>query len=770
LSQQKAAATQSRAGFTGLVHACRDTAAKQLRTLIKDLFNHADATLFDFADKAESNAIQGRFFEAMKEIGDKQSLAHQAFIVEINRGFDRFQQGLPLDETADADSESLTLVEKNDVEEVVTVQSLAAKAHTRHLQAIYALKQRMAIINGGNKLDDRNIPAGPFHILESFRKATRSFTMDVSVKVVLYALFDKHVLGRTEALYEELNSALIKAGILPNLKATVSKRPDSGVAKPAAPDRQTPVSHAPHHAAQSRTAPRHPPEQSGTADNPTSGAADLELFNTIRGLMASRRRASAQAGLGDVKDAGEFDAGGTAGSVSNTPLVEAITVMQTDNRLDAIGAGPAGQRVSNYVVGRDEINALRGKLVDERERIYSGIDRRKVPVADLDVIELVGMLFEYMLNDEAMPNSAKALLSRLHTPFLKVAVLDKAFFNKETHPARRLLNRLEYASHRWVSEDDLERGIFPKMQDVVERIIHGFDKDVGLFHVLLDEFTAEIQHMLQRAEIIETRTMAAAQGQEKLHAARRRARDEIACRVGRRALPGEVTEFLNKTWCDRLLFILLRQKSDAESPDLKHALNLIDRLLWCNDAAGDQSEWRELRAAIPGLQESLHDAMRALGSFGSHNNAELFARLNDYLETLASAPGSVTPPAPATGAVLPVSEDPTGSEDDAAPPPAERAMIERLKEIEFGTWFEFMLNDQGNRQRVKLAWYSQITSNYMFVDSLGAKSIVKPIRELAADLVAGRAHIILDDGKKPFVTRALEAIRSFLLTPIGGSA
>ena len=43
------------------------------------------------------------------------------------------------------------------------------------------------------------------------------------------------------------------------------------------------------------------------------------------------------------------------------------------------------------------------------------------------MIELVGMMFEYMLNDDEIPNVAKAELSRLHTPYLKVAIIDKPF-------------------------------------------------------------------------------------------------------------------------------------------------------------------------------------------------------------------------------------------------------------------------------------------------------------------------------------------------------
>ena len=55
----------------------------------------------------------------------------------------------------------------------------------------------------------------------------------------------------------------------------------------------------------------------------------------------------------------------------------------------------------------------------------------------MQTIDLVGMLFEYMLSDEHLPDSVKALLSYLHTPFLKIAFIDKDFFEQPEHPARK---------------------------------------------------------------------------------------------------------------------------------------------------------------------------------------------------------------------------------------------------------------------------------------------------------------------------------------------
>lgn len=52
---------------------------------------------------------------------------------------------------------------------------------------------------------------------------------------------------------------------------------------------------------------------------------------------------------------------------------------------------------------------------------------RVVEDADEDVINLVALLFEFILTDHSVPDVFKALIARLQIPLLKVAVLDKSF-------------------------------------------------------------------------------------------------------------------------------------------------------------------------------------------------------------------------------------------------------------------------------------------------------------------------------------------------------
>jgi hypothetical protein len=92
-------------------------------------------------------------------------------------------------------------------------------------------------------------------------------------------------------------------------------------------------------------------------------------------------------------------------------------------------------------------------------------------------------------------------------------------------------------------------------------------------------------------------------------------------------------------------------------------------------------------------------------------------------------------------------------ETDLQPVSAEEAkIVDSLKMVEFGTWFEF----EGGK-RLKVAWYNKKTQHYMLVDQQGRKVSLAGGIQLARDMLAGRAKIIAGS-TKPFFERALENI------------
>ena len=69
-----------------------DKAAQQLKSQLQVLFDNADATLFDMADKARSDAEQSLFFEAMRDVRLKRKNIERGFLERLLYAFIRLTQ------------------------------------------------------------------------------------------------------------------------------------------------------------------------------------------------------------------------------------------------------------------------------------------------------------------------------------------------------------------------------------------------------------------------------------------------------------------------------------------------------------------------------------------------------------------------------------------------------------------------------------------------------------------------------------------------------
>ena len=89
----------------------------------------------------------------------------------------------------------------------------------------------------------------------------------------------------------------------------------------------------------------------------------------------------------------------------------------------------------------------------------------------------------------------------------------------------------------------------------------------------------------------------------------------------------------------------------------------------------------------------------------------------------------------------------------------EKEIVEKLRGLAFGTWFEF--DKDGTAVELKLAWFSRVTQHFMFVDQAGVKQAVENQLDLARAMIAGTVQII-EPNQKTFMERALEAVFSKL--------
>ena len=87
-----------------------------------------------------------------------------------------------------------------------------------------------------------------------------------------------------------------------------------------------------------------------------------------------------------------------------------------------------------------------------------------------NTIDIVAMLFDYILDDKNIPDRMKVIIGRLQIPILKVVLIDKTFFSKKRHPARSLLDTLSRAALGLNDEcDQIADAIYDKADSIVQK-------------------------------------------------------------------------------------------------------------------------------------------------------------------------------------------------------------------------------------------------------------------------------------------------------------
>jgi hypothetical protein len=743
--------------YTGILDKCQDLAIAFSSSQLTDLFEHAGTVLLDFAERSEDNNMQGRFLEAMGLVQRRRPDMEHVFRREIGLGFKSFGRDGSTVRAIDighgsAEQTELTLMGQEEMEQHIAAERIVIKANESFLPELSALGQRLAVINGGRKLKDYEIPAGPHHLVQAFRCSMEGLDVDAKTKVILYALFDKFLVKQAKCLYEELNAYLVGTGILPNLKP-VRICTEGSKGSPGQPRSEGRKSRAQGELASPRVARR----QHIDAMEPV-WIGD-ELFGSILDLLSQRSgstcvwarpkepvdpEAAAEASRDLVTAVGRVQARTPQGSVHAT-VAEAVAIpeLETDHAF---------------------IEKVEDKLSREREQVISQIDPGKLSVMDAGLIDLVGMIFEFMLNDPVLPNLAKALLSHLHTPYLKVALIDRRLLVDARYPARRLLDQMVEAGSLWVDESDPQRGIFPALQAIVERVIEEFSEDVTLFEELLDLFERSMKEQQRKTDTIEQRTQNTAAGKERLRLAKRRAGNQIRSLLQRRAVPAPVIDFLSKSWFHRLVFILLRDKDEDRGDAWLQAVTTAESLVSLFDSKREAEPPAANSDRLAKLRTHLTDGIQGMGSYPRSALDTLLAFLAAP-ETWQEARATAVATSSERPGAKRIGEDLDGQGDALAGyatiSQQEQDVIRQLSKTKFGTWFELQSTAGGAPRKVKLSWLSHLTATCLFVDRSGMQAEIKTLRELAQEVLSGRAKVI-PRPRHPFIERALVAIRGIL--------
>ena len=763
-----------------LLKAARSAAMKKLAGLISSMFDGVDDALFDMAEKAENNSMQTRFFDGMREVRKKRPGMERGVQESLSSVFADFVSPNRRQTEAQSDGAGLSLVDESELEETLAVSSMVGKAENRCSRVLFALNQRFSVLSGGAKVSDEDNPVGPKAVIKAFQGTLKDLEGDVRmIKLIILKLYDKHVVSAFDNLYDELNQQLIDAGVLPQLKAQTlpGRRSSSASQSSSAPGD---VSGAAESSMLQHEQRMGSLQQQGSiahgdyAQSPLASAEaalQAEVFNTLRSLLAARHS-------GYTLGPGQ----GIQGQMLSPQIAQGPTLAASDllNALSILqNQVVQPQPGMTYAIpSMQAISQIKGELIHQAVQ-FGGSDHR-VAAADEDTIDLVGMLFEFILQDKNLPAEIQAQLARLQIPYLKVAILDKHLFAKKEHPARRLLDELAQAGVGWSEESDKDRRLYDRIKQIVETLLRDFDDDTGIFEREFRDFVQFFAGLKKRADVAEQRTTEAARGREKLHDARKNAAKEILARMEGKPVPEVIRHVLTRPWANVLVLTILRQGEGSHQ--WQASLRVADELIWSCQPKYSDDERTRLRALVPELEKALRQGL-AMVAYQESDVQHLLIELQKFYSALLdpSSPISLMdddenstmlvveekarfspPPAAGIEETSFVDEIVLGAkgEEDVEDEMVDDHYVETARSIRVGAWVEFR-DASGHAERAKLSWISPISAKYLFVNRKGLKVGDKTVWGLAAELRTGTAEILED---VPLFDRALDAIVERLKT------
>lgn len=681
----------------GVAERYRQLADERLAATLRHMLDQVDDALFDRAERAEGNSTQTSYFTAMRQMRLQRRQLEQAFRDALRAGHQQASNG-----ARDAAWEqSLSLVDNERLEEELAVEGMVSKAKARCAQSLDHLCQRLNHLEPGDPVDEDSVAVGPARLCAAFTDVMEPLQLDLQPRLVIYKLFDRHVINALPELYDDLNRLLADAGVLTVIQPRTR-------AKASSPRADAPT----------RPKPR---REAASVSGEQAGA----LLSVLQKLLGSAAGQS-------------VDWPATEGAMSSGPVMKGEQVVSA---LSGLQQGWDGE--PPHYLSADQLKDLLRRQAD--------VEGGGLSAQEDGTIDIVTLLFDAMLDEPHLLESLKELIVRLQIPTIKVALLDEALFSRKQHPARRLINEMAGAGVGWTDPEQAAKDpLYRRLETLVNDVLVHFRDDLRQLEQALEEFQAFMAEERERARQIEQRTRQAAEGKARVEEARERVDAEIRRLVAGRLVPEVVHRLLEEAWSKVLFITLLKEGEEGEG--WRAQLAVVDRLVWSVQPKASHEERKQLVAEIPELLHELRTGMNAV-MFNPVDMTRMFKELErEHIQVLTRPLARADELRRAAGAA-PASGEPAASgrprEDDALQP-----FRDQVDQAEIGTWFEFRQAD-GKAIRARLSMRLSEGDRLIFVNRAGFKLADRRREELADALRRGQV-VILDHGQ--LFDRALDAV------------
>ncbi len=601
------------------------------------------------------------------------------------------------------EAQDISLVTFEEMENKVLTTNLAKALEVNNADHLVALNIRIGHVLRRTPISVSQNPFRPEVFISAFLQAWQEFDSNKESQHLVLRLLQPEIFLQLANVYQGLNEAFIERGVLVDIDEAKRESKKRG-----------------------RFSRREDMESS-----------DPYLENKLRNIFSPKPGSRASDQSQDLHQQVNYS------QPNGTPGAEMVTI---------------DRQFFDYLTGlqrQQQAASENGQGIYLRQ-LSQQASNTELTHIDQNTIELLARIFDYVFNDSSIPSDIKALIGQLQIPTLKVALMDKDFFFKDSHPARVLIDTLAKSSVLLGSEATPEDPLYQMIEGVVERVQQEFDEQIDLFSDVVADLEAFLKEEEQQAEEAISEPVALALKQEKMRLAREFAENDVAIRVETGEVAGFLEDFLRNQWI-RILTIAHNVKEEKPNA-LENALRTMDDLIWSLKPKNSSEERKELVSKLPAMLTLLNAWLNAI-KWDEPDRVLFFSKLAERHAAIARAPLELSPRRQleiAVNIAQRASEKRLNrhvlDHGDQAPD----EWLQLVDELERGVWVDFT-NSADVTTRFKLAWVSPKRTRYIFTSRLGHDSFSISSDELITQFRHGDAVMI---SASSIVDRALvEALR-----------
>jgi hypothetical protein len=655
--------------------------------------------------------------------------------------------------------QNLSLVDQGVMDEGAVLHEIASRQESRANLVLHLLGQRFGVLAASPAFDSERLPIGPQALCRALRHASETLQLPPEARLLFYRIFDRKVMSAYNGLCEKLDILLVEEGVLPSLSyvpmrtkaaalgSAADQEGDEPQLAPWLKDKDKEMQEA------LRTSSQLTPGAAVSGDPAHGGRFDPHrpFTNWMGQPIAHAEQVDEQAAYQDLQKLlanhrKVAQRSRPPGYVPGLPLA-------TKDVLSALGRLNLEDTLPGSAATVDLEDVKRSLLAQARQHTGRPMELSQT---DNDTFELIDLLYKNLQTEIREDAPATALIKRLQLTLLRVALQDRSFFVRPNHPARQLLSTVSETAAKWLAEDDFDPQLLAPLQQAVTHAVKNYDGDVAVFEKSNKELQAHVAQHVKRAETMERRHVEAARGKEKLEVAKQRAAQVLDEILGEHQLPKFTRALLRQSWADVLTLTFLRQGEGSE--EWRRQLDATRKIV-------EACTHPDPNAVDPMLKEQIESSLKLVGYHD--DEADVIARRLSSGQRLdddeAESRTELTMKLKARVRLGEEAAAKSKKDDLPARSPEEQECYEQLRLLPFGTWIEFVTNQQGDVVRRRMSWFSPVTGTALFVNQRGQRVGEHSLDSLARMMAKDQVRIVTTQ-RAGLVDRAwhaaLNALRS----------